>query len=111
MKKSIITSVLLLASLISCNTTKQLSNEELDRISWSAFCKDFGYNELADRDNEQAINDYLDAWARLRVRGRGICKTRYHAKLLSHAQPVLQILQAVLQRHQRMLLHPAQPLR
>lgn len=56
MKKSIITSVLLLASLISCNTTKQLSNEELDRISWSAFCKDFGYNEQADRDNEQAIN-------------------------------------------------------
>lgn len=62
MKKSIITSVLLLASLISCNTTKQLSNEELDRISWWAFCKDFGYNEQADRDNEQAINDYLDAW-------------------------------------------------
>lgn len=31
MKKSIITSVLLLASLISCNTTKQLSNEELDQ--------------------------------------------------------------------------------
>jgi hypothetical protein len=24
--------------------------------------KDFGYNEQADRDNEQAINDYLDAW-------------------------------------------------
>lgn len=62
MKKSIITSVLLLASLISCNTTTQLSNEELDRISWSAFCKSFGYNELADRNNEQAINDYLDAW-------------------------------------------------
>lgn len=62
MKKSIITSVLLLASLISCNTTTQLSNEELDRISWSAFCKDFGYNEQANRDNEQAINDYLDAW-------------------------------------------------
>lgn len=63
MKKSIITSVLLLASLISCNTTTQLSNEELDRISWSAFCKSFGYNELADRNNEQAINDYLDACA------------------------------------------------
>lgn len=61
MKKSIITSALLLASLISCNTTTDLSTEELDRISWSAFCKDFGYNELADRDNEQAINDYLDA--------------------------------------------------
>ena len=45
MRKSIITSALLLASLISCNTTTQLSNEELDRISWSAFCKDFGYNE------------------------------------------------------------------
>lgn len=62
MRKSIITSALLLASLISCNTTTQLSNEELDRISWSAFCKDFGYNEQTDRDNEQAINDYLDAW-------------------------------------------------
>ena len=36
MRKSIITSALLLASLISCNTTTQLSNEELDRISWSA---------------------------------------------------------------------------
>lgn len=62
MKKSIITSALLLVSLISCNTTTQLSNEELDRISWLAFCKDFGYNEQADRDNKQAINDYLDAW-------------------------------------------------
>lgn len=62
MRKSIITSALLLASLISCNTTTQLSNEEPDRISWSAFCKDFGYNEQTDRNNEQAINDYLDAW-------------------------------------------------
>ena len=62
MKKLIITSVLLLASLISCNTTTHLSNEELDRISWSAFCKDFGYNEQADRNNDQAINDYLDCW-------------------------------------------------
>lgn len=56
MRKKIIPFVLLLvASLISCNTSTQLSNEELDRISWSAFCKDFGYNE-------KAINDYLDAW-------------------------------------------------
>ena len=46
MRKKIIPFVLLLvASLISCNTSTQLSNEELDRISWSAFCKDFGYNE------------------------------------------------------------------
>ncbi len=62
MKKIIITSALLLASLISCNTTTHLSDEELDRISWSAFCKEFGYNEQADRNNDQAINDYLDAW-------------------------------------------------
>ena len=62
MKKLIITSTLLLASLISCNTTTQLSDEELDRISWSAFCKEFGYNEQADRNNDKAINDYLDAW-------------------------------------------------
>ena len=62
MKKLIITSTLLLASLISCNTTTDLSTEELDRISWSAFCKEFGYNEQADRNNDQAINDYLDAW-------------------------------------------------
>lgn len=62
MKKLIITSTLLLASLISCNTTTHLSDEELDRISWSAFCKEFGYNEQADRNNDQAINDYLDAW-------------------------------------------------
>lgn len=62
MKKLIITSALLLASLISCNTSTQLSNEELDRISRSAFCKDFGYNEKADANNEKAINDYLDAW-------------------------------------------------
>lgn len=63
MKKNIIPFVLfLVASLISCNTSNQLSNEELDRISWSAFCKDFGYNEKADANNEKAINDYLDAW-------------------------------------------------
>lgn len=51
MKKLIITSALLVASLISCNTSTQLSNEELDRISWSAFCKDFGYNEKTDDNN------------------------------------------------------------
>ena len=63
MRKNIIPFVLILvASLISCNTSTQLSNEELDRISWSAFCKDFGYNEKADANNEKAINDYLDAW-------------------------------------------------
>lgn len=62
MKKLIITSTLLVASLISCNTSTHLSNEELDRISLSVFCKDFGYNEKADRDNEKAINDYLYAW-------------------------------------------------
>ncbi len=62
MKKSIITSALLLASLISCNTQTQLTIEELDRISWTAFCKDFGYDEEKDADNPQAINDYLDAW-------------------------------------------------
>lgn len=62
MTKKIITLALILASLISCNTSTHLSNEELDRISLSVFCKDFGYNEQADRNNEQAINDYLDAW-------------------------------------------------
>lgn len=61
MKKTII-SIVLLATLVSCNTTTQLSDEELDRISWSAFCKEFGYNEQADQNNEKAINDYLDAW-------------------------------------------------
>lgn len=53
MKKLIITSILIFASLISCNTSTQLSNEELDRISWSAFCKDFGYNEQTDRNNDK----------------------------------------------------------
>lgn len=62
MKKLIITSALLVASLISCNTSTHLSNEELDRISLSAFSKDLGYNEKADANNEKAINDYLDAW-------------------------------------------------
>ncbi len=62
MKKLIITSALLLVSLTSCNTSTQLSNDELDHISWSAFCKEFGYNEQTDQNNEQAINDYLDAW-------------------------------------------------
>lgn len=62
MKKSIITSALLLASLISCNTQPNCLTRNSDRISWSAFCKDFGYNEQTDRNNEQAINDYLDAW-------------------------------------------------
>lgn len=62
MKKLIITSILIFASLISCSTSTNLSSEELDRISWSVFCKDFGYNEKADANNEKAINDYLDAW-------------------------------------------------
>lgn len=62
MKKLIITLALILASLISCNTSTQLSNEEVDRISLSAFSKDLGYNEKADANNEKAINDYLDAW-------------------------------------------------
>jgi hypothetical protein len=62
MTKKIITLALILASLISCNTSTKLSNEELDRISWSVFCKDFGYNEKVDANNEKAINDYLDAW-------------------------------------------------
>ncbi len=61
MKKLIITSALLLC-LISCKTTANLSVEELDRISWSAFCTEYGYNEQTDQNNEQAINDYLDAW-------------------------------------------------
>lgn len=62
MTKKIITLALIFAGLISCNTSTQLSNEELDRISWSAFCKDSGYNEKADANNEKAINDYLDVW-------------------------------------------------
>lgn len=62
MKKLIITSILVFVSLIGCNTSTQLSNEELDRISWSAFCKNFGYKEKADANNEKAINDYFDAW-------------------------------------------------
>lgn len=62
MKKLIITSTLLLASLISCNTATDLSTEELDRISWSAFCNEYGYNEQTDQNNEEAINDYLDGW-------------------------------------------------
>lgn len=62
MTKKIITLALILASLISCNTSTQLSNEEVDRISLSAFSKDLGYNEKADANNEKAINDYLDAW-------------------------------------------------
>lgn len=62
MTKKIITLALIFASLISCNTSTNLSNEKLDRISWSVFCKDFGYNEKADANNEKAINDYLDVW-------------------------------------------------
>ena len=62
MKKSIIASALLLASLAGCTTTKTLTDDEKDRISWSAFCKDFGYDEKADYNNSKAINDYLDAW-------------------------------------------------
>ena len=62
MKKLMIISALLVASLISCYTSTKLSNEEIDRISWSAVCKDFGYNEKADASKEKAINDYVDAW-------------------------------------------------
>lgn len=62
MKKFIITSTLLVASLISCNTTNNLSEEELHRISWKAFCNTFGYNDKLDANNQEAINDYLDSW-------------------------------------------------
>lgn len=62
MKKFIITSTLLVASLISCNTTNNLSEEELHRISWKAFCNTFGYNNKLDANNQEAINDYLDSW-------------------------------------------------
>lgn len=62
MKKLIITSTLLVASLISCNTTNNLSEEELHRISWKAFCNTFGYNDKLDANNQEAINDYLDSW-------------------------------------------------
>ncbi len=61
MKKAIL-SLILLATLISCNTSAELTVDELDRISWSAFCKEFGYDEKADANNSKAINDYLDAW-------------------------------------------------
>jgi hypothetical protein len=62
MTKKIITLALILASLISCNTTNNLSEEELHRISWKAFCNTFGYNDKLDANNQEAINNYLDCW-------------------------------------------------
>jgi predicted metal-dependent HD superfamily phosphohydrolase len=61
MKKSIIIAFSALA-LASCTSTKQLSASDLDSISWTAFCHEFGYDTKADYNNEQAINDYLDCW-------------------------------------------------
>ena len=62
MKKNIILAALILAGIVSCNTTHRLSDNELAHISWSAFCKAYGYNERTDHTNERAVNDYLDCW-------------------------------------------------
>lgn len=62
MKTVSITIAFVIASLISCNTTHRLSDNELAHISWSAFCKAYGYNERTDHTNEKAVNDYLDCW-------------------------------------------------
>ena len=62
MKKIILISALLIAALTSCTSTKQLSDADFDRISWTAFCKSYGYNAAADKNNDQTINAYLDCW-------------------------------------------------
>lgn len=60
MKKTIIIAAIIAATFTSCTTTKHLSNEELDRISWTAFCHEYGYNTNA--DTEEVVNEYLDCW-------------------------------------------------
>lgn len=61
MKKSIITLAIIAAALTSCASSRSLAAAEIERASWAAFCRAFGY-DTADRDNEQAVNEYLDAW-------------------------------------------------
>lgn len=61
MKKSIIIAISVIA-LTSCTSTKQLSASDIEHISWTAFCHEFGYDTKVDYNNEQAINDYLDCW-------------------------------------------------
>lgn len=62
MKKKFIISAILIAVLASCTNTKQLSDADFDRISWTAFCHEFGYDTKADYHNSEAVNDYLDCW-------------------------------------------------
>lgn len=62
MKKKFIISAILIAVLASCTNTKQLSDADFDRISWTAFCHECGYDAKADYHNSEAVNDYLDCW-------------------------------------------------
>ncbi len=60
MKKTIIITAIIAATFASCTTTKQISAADLDRISWAAFCHEYGYSTNADA--EEAVNEYLDCW-------------------------------------------------
>ncbi len=73
MKKTIFIAIFA-AAFTSCTSFKQLSDADIDSISWSAFCKDFGYNELSDRNNEQAVNEYLDCWCGSVAEERALAK-------------------------------------
>lgn len=62
MKKVTITLALVAALLSGCPTSKlaKVSDDELGKISWTAFCAARGY-DLNDH-TFPAINEYLDTW-------------------------------------------------
>lgn len=62
MKKTLVLIAFSALALASCTSTKQLCASDIEHISWTAFCHEFGYDTKADYNNEQAINDYLDCW-------------------------------------------------
>lgn len=60
MKKA--TLIIIVAALSACSSTRNLLPDRTDYdLSWSLFCDAHGY-DVADRDNSQACDEYLDTW-------------------------------------------------
>lgn len=59
--KTIITAIIIAASLAGCNTISDAElNEMRSRVSWQAFCLATGHD--IDDNTFLTINQYLDAW-------------------------------------------------
>lgn len=54
--------IIIAAALSACSSTRNQLPERTDYdLSWSLFCEANGY-DVADRDNSQACDEYLDTW-------------------------------------------------